>query len=678
MTKITLQDVSSFTNEASALVTVNSNSNVIEIASDNFLSRDGTTPNQMGADLDLNSNHLLNIGDPLNMGGGRIIGLEDGIDLDEPVTVNQLNQVILTGGGAPGTLPFITVSNTGGLSAERALAVGTGLTLTDGGANSTITVAEDITSGRNKLHPTSSTDNAVTRFDGTTGDLQNSGVLISDTNNITGVGTLATSGNITMSGTSLVLNGAGSVGIELGRVDGTSSTPFIDFHSGSTAVDYDTRLISGNPTGVAGGGQLQLDGASIRPTSNDQASLGVSTTSWSDLFLADGGVINWNNGNNTLTHSSGNLTNSGNFITTGNSTTTGSLFADGSVAFRGDISPTTISADQNDYNPTGLSTASTIRLTATGTFNITGLAGGADGRIIILHNVDTADALILIDESASSTAANRFALTANLTLTPDTVVMLQYDSTLSRWRSIGGTGGGGGGAATTEPFVTIGNTAGLSAERALTAGTGITLTDGGANGNATIASVGSLLRSTLFTSNGTWTKGSNCRFILAIAVGGGGGGGTSTGSLGASGGGGGGGGAMSVIDVTAVSTYGIVIGAGGAANSAGGNTTINTTTVVANGGAGSSNGGNDNPSDGGAGGTAGTGNITFRGEPGGNGLSGLTGGHGGTSFFGGSGKGTAVTTSTAGGNYGGGGGGGAGGAGGSAGFAGVVWILEFA
>ena len=40
-----------------------------------------------------------------------------------------------------------------------------------------------------------------------------------------------------------------------------------------------------------------------------------------------------------------------------------------------------------------------------------------------------------------------------------------------------------------EPFVTIGNTANLTAERRLAAGTGISLTDGGANGAATIASL---------------------------------------------------------------------------------------------------------------------------------------------------------------------------------------------
>lgn len=46
---------------------------------------------------------------------------------------------------------------------------------------------------------------------------------------------------------------------------------------------------------------------------------------------------------------------------------------------------------------------------------------------------------------------------------------------------------GGSGAASSETYVTIGNTSGLSAERALTAGSGITVTDGGAGSTVTIA-----------------------------------------------------------------------------------------------------------------------------------------------------------------------------------------------
>ncbi len=42
--------------------TINDNSDKIEAAFDNTISRDGSGPNQMEADLDLNSNDILNVG----------------------------------------------------------------------------------------------------------------------------------------------------------------------------------------------------------------------------------------------------------------------------------------------------------------------------------------------------------------------------------------------------------------------------------------------------------------------------------------------------------------------------------------------------------------------------------------------------------------------------------------
>jgi hypothetical protein len=66
MTKIVLNDIASLTNEQSALTLLNSNSSIIETASDNFLSRDGAVPNQMNADLDMNSNDILNLPFPTN------------------------------------------------------------------------------------------------------------------------------------------------------------------------------------------------------------------------------------------------------------------------------------------------------------------------------------------------------------------------------------------------------------------------------------------------------------------------------------------------------------------------------------------------------------------------------------------------------------------------------------
>jgi hypothetical protein len=52
-------------------------------------------------------------------------------------------------------------------------------------------------------------------------------------------------------------------------------------------------------------------GTSLLPTANDGAALGASGTAFADLFLASGGVINWNAGNYTITHSAGDLAFSG-------------------------------------------------------------------------------------------------------------------------------------------------------------------------------------------------------------------------------------------------------------------------------------------------------------------------------------------------------------------------------
>lgn len=118
-----------------------------------------------------------------------------------------------------------------------------------------------------------------------------------------------------------------------------------------------------------------------------------------------------------------------------------------SVSFSAIITPAVIGASQNDYSPTGLSGASGLRLSSGAAYNITGLAGGSIGRIMALHNVGAYN-LTLKDESASSLAANRFALTADITLTPDMSLLLQYDSTSSRWRVFTGLGTASSGGGT--------------------------------------------------------------------------------------------------------------------------------------------------------------------------------------------------------------------------------------
>lgn len=64
MAKVTLTNLTSLTsNEASAVSTINANNDAVEAAIENTLSRDGTSPNTMNADIDMNSNDLLNVGE---------------------------------------------------------------------------------------------------------------------------------------------------------------------------------------------------------------------------------------------------------------------------------------------------------------------------------------------------------------------------------------------------------------------------------------------------------------------------------------------------------------------------------------------------------------------------------------------------------------------------------------
>lgn len=91
----------------------------------------------------------------------------------------------------------------------------------------------------------------------------------------------------------------------------------------STSEDADLRFW------VVSGGmitqKMRLSASVLGPTSNDGLALGGATVSFADLFLASGGVINWNNGNVTLTHAAGQLTNSGAWINTGMLTATGGV-----------------------------------------------------------------------------------------------------------------------------------------------------------------------------------------------------------------------------------------------------------------------------------------------------------------------------------------------------------------
>lgn len=107
-------------------------------------------------------------------------------------------------------------------------------------------------------------------------------------------------------------------------------------------------------------------------------------------------------------------------------------------------SPATITSTQNDYNPTNLGIATILRLTSDTNRTITGLMAPspATSQVIWAYNVNTLNNIILSNANVASAAANRFSIGSDITLTPGTGVILQYDTVQTRWVAASSVGGG--------------------------------------------------------------------------------------------------------------------------------------------------------------------------------------------------------------------------------------------
>lgn len=167
--------------------------------------------------------------------------------------------------------------------------------------------------------------------------------------------------------------------------------------------------------------------------------------------------------------------------------TSGRLDLSYSFGLTGFANSASLAASQNNYDIADGGSAVVHRLTASTPINITGMVGGAAGRLISLINIGT-NTITLTNEDANSTAANRFALGANLAITGSNAVTLWYDTTSSRWRPFGGSGGGGStDAPVGAQYLTLATDATLTNERVFTAGQNVAVTDGGAGSTYTVA-----------------------------------------------------------------------------------------------------------------------------------------------------------------------------------------------
>lgn len=79
-----------------------------------------------------------------------------------------------------------------------------------------------------------------------------------------------------------------------------TAAPSVALTSFGADISSDVAITGGTVTGLT---NLTLASGAATPATNDAAALGTTSLMWSDLFLADGGVINFNNGDVTITQS---------------------------------------------------------------------------------------------------------------------------------------------------------------------------------------------------------------------------------------------------------------------------------------------------------------------------------------------------------------------------------------
>jgi hypothetical protein len=360
MAKLTLTDLASLQNETSVITTINNNNDAIEQAMEKTLTRDGTSPNSLSAQLDMNTN--------------KIINLAKGTTTGEALEYSQLQEKVDD---------INTIYNQAVTAKNQAQAAQSGAELAESNAEAAEAQAEDILleiqtifdTYNNQFLGTFTSDPTVDN-DGnplTVGDIYYNSIFLSmrvwdgaawqdiaamtptSHNEISnkvyinpvfrGTFLPETSDGVALGSSSymfsdLFLAAGAVINFNASNVTITHNTNSLAFAGASSGYSFDARISrdsqffmdmttapyinwdnndyisydrGSNLYNFVIGSTVEavLSGTELRPGSNDGSALGTTSSSWADLFLASGAVINFANGNYTLTHSSGLLNFSG-------------------------------------------------------------------------------------------------------------------------------------------------------------------------------------------------------------------------------------------------------------------------------------------------------------------------------------------------------------------------------
>ena len=218
-------------------------------------------------------------------------------------SATSINKVAIT---APATGSTLTIIDGKTFTASNTLT----LTATD---NSTLAIGTGGTLGTAAYKATGTSGNTVPLLDGTntfsganTVSLAGTPLRLTNTTDAAAnLGLIIESDRATPAISDQVYAGyylSSDVGtqLEFGRIAAVVSTV--------TAASSAGYLLFSARTGNSLTSVMRMTSTVLSPHTTDGMALGSTTLMWADLFLASGGVVNWNNGDVTITHSANTLT----------------------------------------------------------------------------------------------------------------------------------------------------------------------------------------------------------------------------------------------------------------------------------------------------------------------------------------------------------------------------------
>lgn len=482
MAKYTYETIAGLgTNVLAAQTTINSNFAAVMTAMEKTLSRDGTTPNQMEADLDMNSNQILNLPlpvddtEPVRKGEFDALDAEfDALEITVNDTLTTVTNALNTLSNAANTAVNASVAALAaqaaaeaaqaGAEAAEAAAVGAiaaaigvtvqawdddlddiaALTPTDGGfmvGDGTDWTVETGATARASLGVYSTTEvDALITAEDLDVDADSGGPIAIDLDSATltltggtGVDTSASGTEITFAIDATVATLSGSQTLTNKGIDFTDNTVTMTAAELETAVSDDNPLFDGDL-----GGSVQEQGDVL----DDLNTLGQASADGEFLVATGAGTFAWESGATVRTSLGLGAGDTPSFT----AITVGGLANTGATYLSGVISPSQITADQDDYAPSGILSATVVRVDSDADWSITGIdASQTEGRLLVIQNDGSSTLTLPHNDTGNSTAANCFDLQddTDFVLKSGAAVILMYDATANRWRLIGGGGGAG-------------------------------------------------------------------------------------------------------------------------------------------------------------------------------------------------------------------------------------------